>query len=393
MNIFIIPSWYPSESNPIYGTFNKEQAVLMGQLRPSWNVGVSRWGQGDSSFLIPIRNPLSIVRLFAKHQTSQYSIDSNVKEYFSPAFSWTRKWRNGNIEGIFRANEENLNSFIHDHGRPEVISAQATYPAALIAKRLAQKFDLPYTVTIRMSPFPFSEFLTKNGALTSMISQPLNSASRLIATSNSLKDRLSEFDLNNVRIINNPVDIEKFKLAMEEKSNATQCKVLTVGRVEDQKGIDLLLKAMSVIDAKFELRIGGAGSKISYYKKMSNDLGLRDKVKWLGQLSREEVVEEMQGCSFYVLSSRHETFGNVVVEAMSCGKPVVATKCGGPEEIVTAETGYLTDIDASDLAEKIDMMIQNFQSFDAKIIRRNALSRYAPKIWIKNLEKIFKEII
>ncbi|MEO1255012.1 MAG: glycosyltransferase, partial [Bacteroidota bacterium] len=245
-------------------------------------------------------------------------------------------------------------------------------------------------VTIRMSPFPFKEFLKSESELKDIIRQPLKKANRLITTSESLKNRLSDFSLKHVTVVNNPIDLDFFKI---KEKNSRKNRILTVGRMEEQKGIDILLKAIKKLEEPFELTIGGDGSKLLEYKQLCTDLDLDGKVTWLGQLSRDQVAIEMQKCSFYVLSSRHETFGNVILEAMSCGKPVVATRCGGPEEIVTNDTGLLCDISVDDLFAKINHMNKVYPSFDSSKIRKDAIDRYAPEVWIGNLEKVFRGML
>ncbi len=388
MNIFIIPSWYPSKSNPIYGTFNREQANLLARNRSNWNIGVSRWGQGDSDFLLPVLSASSYFKVLKTHQPYIESIEPNFKEYFFPAFTWTRKFLNGNIRGIYKANEENLKCYSHDFGKPDLISVQATYPGALVAQQLSTKYQIPYVVTIRMSPFPFDEFINKDGTLKELIYSPLKNANGLIATSRSLKNRLNQFGFNQVSVQNNPIDTNFFT---PHEPNMVPS-MLTIGRIEEQKGIDILLKAFSKINTPYRLRIGGNGSKLSEFKRLATQLKIEKKVSWLGELSRDEVRSEMQKCSFYVLSSRHETFGNVVLEAMACGKPVVATRCGGPEEIVIPELGYLADINSNDLADKIEKMINTHSKFKSEVIREIAERNYSPEQWVAKLETIFKAI-
>lgn len=392
MNVFIVPSWYPSESNPIYGIFNQEQAFMLACQRPEWNIGVSTWGQGDAHFMIPISSPSSFMNLFKKHERKATTVHTNLRKYFVPAFGWTRKILRGNIEGIIAANEKNLSTYIQDFGLPEVISAQASYPAAIVAHRLSEKWGIPYTVTIRMGPFPFAEFLDSRGQLKEIIRKPLIHANRLIATSPSLEQRLGSFGFSNVAVINNPVDTDFFH---PEKSvtKSRCCQLLTIGRLETEKGIDILLEALSHLEIPFELRIGGSGSKEQEYRRLCSSLHLDEKVTWLGELSRAEVKKEMQRCSFYILPSRYETFGNVLIEAMACGKPVVATKCGGPEDIVTGKVGYFSTIHAQDLSAQISSMMNDYHLFDANKIRESTLARFSPSSWANKLENLFKELV
>lgn len=392
MNVFIIPSWYPSKSNPIYGIFNKEQAIMMASERPEWNVGVSTWGQGDEDFLIYSTRFSSFSKLKRDHSPYQKTLKPNLTEYFRPAYTWTRKWRNGNLVDITQANEENLLKFQSDYGTPDIISAQASYPGAYIAYRLSQKYQIPYFVTLRMGPFPFKEFLASKRKLSHFIDRPLKNSSTIIATSNAQKSMALPFGLQNIEVIHDSIDTNFF--SRTDKSTE-KLKLLMISRIEDKKGIDLLLEATSQIDVDFELRIGGEGSMKAKYMALSKKLfGQRgsERVKWLGELSRDQVKKEMQSCSFYILPSLLETFGIVLIEAMSCGKPVVATRCGGPQEIVDKHTGILCDINVESLKKSILEMIDTFDSYNPVEIRTYAIQKFSSMTWIEKIEKVFKSV-
>ncbi|MCP4457997.1 MAG: glycosyltransferase family 4 protein [Cytophagales bacterium] len=112
-----------------------------------------------------------------------------------------------------------------------------------------------------------------------------------------------------------------------------------------------------------------------------------DKIEWLGELSREQVRDEMWRCSFYVLPSRHETFGSVLLEAMACGKPVVASRCGGPSEIVTDEVGLLCkNEDVEDLADAIKGMTLTKDEFNSN----NLLEFVNKKFTLPFLDRTFQ---
>jgi glycosyltransferase involved in cell wall biosynthesis len=392
MNIFIIPSWYPSGSNPIYGIFNREQALILSRERPSYKIGVSRWGQGEDALMLPALSPYSYIKLFKTHSETIEQVAPNLTEYFSPAFTWTRRFGKGNIDGILKANKRNLERHIEKYGNPDIICAQASYPAAIVARSLSGALGIPYTVTIYMSPFPFDEFLNRDKSLKSIIKEPLMTADRLFSSCNALKGRMSRLGLRNIDLLPLPVDTDYF--IPEKTSKSSKVKILAIGRLEDQKGFDLLLEAVAKIKAPFELRIGGDGSMRSKYQALTKRLHLNDKVKWLGLLSKEQTRNEMQECDFFVLSSRHETFGLVQVEAMACGKPVVATRCGGPEDILTDKTGFLcNNLDIEDLTEKIQLMIESYEQFSPEEIREDAISRFGPKSWVNQFESRIKQIV
>ncbi|MEP0987695.1 glycosyltransferase [Ekhidna sp.] len=392
MNIFIIPSWYPSESNPIYGIFTQEQARLIAREKPEFQVGVSLWGQGVDDLMLPALSPASLVKLFGTHSEKVNMLQPNLAEYFSPAFTWTRRFRKGNIEGIIEANLNNLEKHIQKFGKPDIICAHASYPASIVAKRISKKFSIPYTVTIYMSPFPFDEFLSRNGSINKIVEEPLKQADLLLCSCSALEKRLFEFGFSNTAVVPLPVDADFF--VPGQTVDAKKVQMLALGRVVEQKGFDLLLKAVSKIETPFELRIGGDGDMRAKYEVLSKQLKLTDKVVWLGLLDKNQTLQEMQNCDFFVLSSRHETFGLVQVEAMLCGKPVVATKCGGPEDIVTNETGYLCEnLDVEDLREKIELMIKKHKSFSSEKIRKHAKAKFGQSAWLTQIEALFRGLV
>lgn len=395
MNIFNIPSWYPSYENPIYGTFTKEQIEMLARENPHWNFGVSTWGQGRPSHMLPMKDHLlnlgKLVRssMYESHTDQQ----NNVSHFYTPAVTWTRKILHGNLSGVSKANNRNFLKFKNYVKNIDIIHAQATYPAALVARTLSKKYGIPYVVSIRMSPFPFNEFLTSGGQLRSLISEPLQNANALIATSSSLKNRMESLGLSNVQVINNPVDTDFFDYLGHESD---ELNILSIARLEDQKGIDILIESIALLGNQFQgkLRVGGEGSRKFAYQNLALEKGIDHKIEWLGELSREQVRDEMQRCSFYALPSRHETFGNVLLEAMACGKPLIATRCGGPEDIVTNEVGFLCEVEnVQDLAKNISQMIEVYRTFQPENLRKEVLAKFPSESFSDQMKKIYSSTI
>ncbi len=395
MNIFYIPSWYPSANNPIYGTFVQEQIALLARLNPDWKLGVSTWGQGDPEHMLWVRDHVMNVGKVLNHGAfkSYSETHENLYHFHTPTLTWTRKVLHGNLHGLIQSNLKNMELFQRQVGKVNVLHAQATYPGALIAQALSEKYDIPYVVNIRMSPFPFPEFLDKKGHLKPIIAEPLKQANRLIATSYSLEKTLRGFGLDKVDVVHNPVDTDFF-YPIDRKPEGLP--LLSVGRMETQKGFDLLIRAAAQLgdDFKGTVRLGGEGTFKKEYQKLAQELGVADKFIWLGELSREQVRDEMQRCSFYTLPSRHETFGNVLLEAMACGKPVLATRCGGPEDIVTDEVGILIaneNVDA--LTSGIQLMVKRFATFDSKQIHAVVTHRFSPEHFSKQVKALYTDLL
>jgi len=104
------------------------------------------------------------------------------------------------------------------------------------------------------------------------------------------------------------------------------------------------------------------------------------------------VREALQQCDALVNSSVIETFGVTLIEAMACGKPVIATRSGGPEDIVKPENGLLvTKDDVPALAQAIIQMAQTYTRYDPQRIRESVTSRYSEAVYVQRLADYYAQ--
>jgi glycosyltransferase involved in cell wall biosynthesis len=141
--------------------------------------------------------------------------------------------------------------------------------------------------------------------------------------------------------------------------------ILFIGRTDPLKGIRELVKALSLIkDRSWKAYIIGTGDGLEKYIKMSQDLGIEEKIIFLKNLDYEDIDEYYQKASIVAFPSMcTESFGLVGIEAMSFGRPVVAFDVGGPREwLVDGETGFLVKRgDIKGLADRISQLIEDEQ--------------------------------
>ena len=121
---------------------------------------------------------------------------------------------------------------------------------------------------------------------------------------------------------------------------------------------------------------------------------MSEQVEFLGKLTREQVKNQMLNSDAFVLSSEYETFGVVLVEALALGKPIIATKCGGPESIVSKEVGYLVEKNSIDnLAKAMRDLIETYSQFEARQIREYCAIEFSEEAVVKKLEIIYTDIL
>ena len=191
----------------------------------------------------------------------------------------------------------------------------------------------------------------------------------------------------NVRYISNfvKVGIEDPVERSDFNTPANAPLILTAGRLHENKGIDILIRAIACIDNVF-LWVAGEGSLKNDLKKLVSDLRIDERVCFLGW--REDINALLASADIFVCPSRHEPLGNVVLEAWSQKTPIIATAAQGPRQLINdGENGLLVPIDDyATLAEKISYLIQG-NSLRETIID-NAHRKYLEKF---SQEKIVEE--
>ena len=145
---------------------------------------------------------------------------------------------------------------------------------------------------------------------------------------------------------------------------------------------------------ELKLILGGDGPEKENLLKLAQTLNVEDAVTFTGALSRENVQLFMAESACFVLSSHVETFGVVVIEALSQGIPVIATKCGGPESIIVPGDGILVEVaNVNALAQAMNEVVENTKLYDPDSIRQRCLERFSEKAFILRVEEIYKHCI
>lgn len=360
----------------------------MARHRPDWSIGISHWGSHEPRLWLKAARPLhSLIQYSSRFPLRRYERqeETNLVEFFHPAYTWTRKILGGNIRGIVEANEKNLGRFMIHFGKPDIIHAHVAYPAGYIARRLSEKYDIPYVVTEHMSPFPLPSFRRR---VKKYLLPPLKDAQAVLSVGDNLTEALKKYGVPAITLANF-VDTDRF-IPGAARHNETPV-IFALGRLVEQKGFDQLLAAMATLaDKPWRLRIGGGGPLASRLKRQMEQLGLGERVKFTGELEQDQVVREMQSCDFFILSSRHESFAVVLAEAMSCGKPVVYTYCGGITDTLPQTVGIGSVLNG--LAHAIAAMLTTYPSYDPVQIRQHVADHYSVQAVAPRLEEIYKAV-
>ena len=378
MHILIIPSWYSTDSNSFTGSYFREQAHALSK-------------EGHKVNIVYIENRYTS-KLFSKMPVQMYA-DNGFKVYTIQLPL--------SVKGIIYF-FPGLISFIGIHlfeyyckqeGSPDLLHAHSAKYAGFIASVLNKRFAVPYVLTEHLS-----KLIKKNIPFhqKSIFKAGYKNARRIFAVSNSLAGAMKPLvSGRNIEIFENMVDEEFFNIP-ENAIPETPFIFTAIGNLIDIKGDDLLIKAFyqSQKNKNAKLLIAGEGNARKKLQRLITQLELENQVSFLGSLSREEVKRLLQSSHVLVSSSLYETFGITLIEAMACGLPVLSTRSGGPDTIVTIETGLLVKPgDIAQLAGGLKMIRENYPSYNKGVIRKSCIEKYGKKHTIEKLLNAYHETL
>ena len=238
------------------------------------------------------------------------------------------------------------------HFKPNATLAFFGVPSGAIAWLLKMVYRIPYVISLRGGDVPGFrpyDFHFYHRLIAPFLRMIWKNASAVVANSNGLRQLAVTFDPRfEIPVIPNGVDLDLYKAVEHDWSSP---RLLSVGRIVHQKGLDLAMHALGVLkDLNWEWRIAGDGPQLQALQALAEELGIQDRVFFLGWQSRPEITEGYQQSNVFLFPSRHEGMPNAMLEAMASGLPVVASCIAGNEELVVdGETGYLVpseDIEA-----------------------------------------------
>jgi glycosyltransferase involved in cell wall biosynthesis len=208
-------------------------------------------------------------------------------------------------------------------------------------------------------------------------------------------------DPSRVRVIPNPVDVDAVQASAAEPLEAAHQErwqrpvIVAAGRLADAKNYPLLIEALALVRARVPatLFVLGQGERADDLRRFAAERGLGDVIVWCGFQSNP--WKYMARADVFALTSRYEGFGNVLVEAMACGAPVVATRSPGTEDIVRdGVDGLLTRHTAEAVAASITRLLSDSAERDRfRAAARESARRFATPAIAQSYQTVFDEAV
>jgi len=366
MRILFLTPWYPDDYNPNHGIFVRDQVLTLKRHHEvcviSSKISYDRFGflswqklsnrfEGVQEFRIRIRRSFLIF---------------NQLNYFLITV-----WQTWKIAKEFK---------------PDIIHGNIGYPGAfwswIISKVLSRPFIITEHTRITNN---FRTFIHKWLTIFS-----IKRASAIVAVSQWQAAEIYSFVKCTPIVIPNIVDVEKFR-NVRPAPIFPPFQIGFLGGLDTEvKGLDILLKAMGSVKTDFTLHIGGRGKLLDEYKQMAKELGIAEKCIFYGFVRHDEVSGFMKRLHFFVSASRFETFGIVMVEAMACGLPVIATDSGGSREFMQRENGILIPSENLEaLKEAVLKLMESFEKYNPDQIKSTVTGKYSSDAFLDKISKVY----
>ena len=387
MNIVIIPAFFQTKSRKTLGSFFLEQARALQQKGHKVTI------------LYCDTYSIKCVKDWFAYNEEKSEIIEGIQIYrnrcFCPLKHGIEGHRKAFANGIQKLYDQYMKGNI-----PDIIHAHCCVWAGYAAMKLSEQIGIPYVVTEHATLFQLhrDEISEKNDKVIRKIFQK---AARVICVSGAFA-KLIESYRPDIDVVGNVVNCDAFVPRVDSEKHRG-IRFLTVCYMEEEaqlykKGIDLLIQAWTEVVKKYtdvKLVIGGGGSTKTKVEQWVEEHGISKYVEFTGALDRKQVIQEMQSCDCFVLPSRYETFGVVYIEAMACGKPVIAVANGGPDDFVKPFNGLLIKPGAEELVQAFYEMIGHLTRgnyYKEEKISNYIKSKFSYEAIAEQLEAIYNSI-
>jgi glycosyltransferase involved in cell wall biosynthesis len=368
LRVLFVSHWFPRHEADWGGIFVLEQARSL------------------RSAGLDVRQPGSIARGlhdFAKSSPPCWQAQQGVPVAYVPMLTphprhWGLLAPRAYIASLWRWQKALLADF-----DPQILHAHTAFLDGYAAAWLARRLGVPMVLSEGTGPF---STLTRTSAQRRLTQSAVNAADLLLPVSNFQKRAISAaVDVSPqlpIRVLGNGFDPEIFKPT--PLPPPAPARFLWIGRLDDNKQPFLLLDAFaSALTQRPDMRLNllGDGPLLATIERRIMEPDLGGKVELRPPTDRAGIAAALREHAALVISSQTETFGVVAIEALGSGRPVLTTRCGGPEEIVAAtDGGLVVDNSVEALAEGFLHVAANAAHNDPWAMALTAANHYGSKM-------------
>ncbi|MBM4399494.1 MAG: glycosyltransferase [Candidatus Cloacimonetes bacterium] len=282
---------------------------------------------------------------------------------------------------------------IHMEWKIDLIHVNFAQPDGIAVRHICKRLEIPYIMTEHHG---IIGHLLQSRCLRKQILNVYCDSAKTIVVSEFTKNQIEKYSSHNFtcEVIPNGVQVERFTV---KDKNTEPRNLVYIGNLIHSKGIHILIIALSVLkeqNLRYRLSVIGDGKYKDELVKLTKSLNVESYVTFFGAKSSKDIDRLLPEHDILILPSFVESFSIVLIEAMAAGLPVIATKCGGPELIVTEETGSLiTPNSVNELVDALVNMIKNWDKYNPDNIRNYVSQRYDIRIVNDRISMLYKEVL
>ena len=280
-----------------------------------------------------------------------------------------------------------------EFGRPDILHAHFG-GMGITGAKIKKKYKIPLVITEHSSGMLPGNSSDKQKL--KICNEAYKNSDALVAVGTILAKHMKAIGVQKILVIPNIIPaffFESNKLGKKKEKK----QFISVGSLVPSKRFDLTISAFARICEKYNdatLLIVGTGPLDQSLRKMVHQKQIEDQVSFLGFVPNAELPEIYKESLCFVLPAEFETFGVVYAEALACGIPVIATKCGGPEDIVNSQNGLLIPLNDEDaLVEAMQFMYLNSTNYNPDIISEDIRQRFGETAFTNRITEVYSKVL
>jgi L-malate glycosyltransferase len=377
--ILFLTSWYPVNENPTHGIFIRNHALALSRYQKVIIVYAYSSATGPYYKPIEIKINENLTEIAIK-----YSKPLITLKPFSSAIQFLK---------LRKAHHFLIHHLLQSKFEIKAIQVNVVFPAAVVLDEYKKHFNVEHTVLDHWSGYLLQDGNYHGSTLKRFTEKCISTANKIWHISQPQKDAMLSHGLKGkYELIYNAVNTEVFT---PQKNTSPRIKLLHVSSlVEREKNISGTFRVVKALQDKgydFDFVVaGGDGEELQAAKNLAQQLKIKN-ISFTGILSPGKIAAEMQCATALILFSHFEGMPVVVLEAMSCGLPIIASKVGQLPFMITNEFGMLVDVNnEAQLLQVLEAVCSNTINFNKAAMREFVLKHASYEAVGKQMSEFYK---
>ncbi len=381
MHVLLLPKWYPGLNDPQLGDFIRKQALATGHHVRMSVVSVEPVDHLDGIPEQDLTTSDGVWELRVRYRAS--------RSRFTP-------WRKLlNLFRYVRAMQRGWDRVLRERGKPDLLHAYILVRPALFAWWKGRRTGIPFIVSEQSSEYLDGTY-DRKGPLFQALSRALfRKAAGVTAVSAWLGDALVRQGLcTRYDVVPNVIPGLDRPLPPAGAPGHFMMVADLVDRTKNVSGVLRALATACTRNPELRLSIIGDGPDRAMLQQLTTTLALDERVRFLGRMPNAAVLDHMAGAFAVVINSNVETFSVVTGEALAQGKPVIATRCGGPIAFINERNGLLIEPkDDRALSTAMLELVSHAGRYDPATIRSSVSERFSPAAVGSAFHHVYQRIV